>query len=203
MVNPYWVEGIEPAGIIPNPIGPKEHNLNFAVKIPKLEKIAPVYAVITTMLYTWSFVFFLYRLPSWIYFSTIGEIGVHLAYEVVANFIESILVLLVPVMMSLVFPQKWFHDRFVSISTCMVLLGLGYMMYFDDTLLNEIFTPWLLLRKMLLVSIGVLLLTFLLNQIALIRSFLDGFANRVVIFLYILMPVTLVSLVTVLVRNIF
>jgi hypothetical protein len=194
---------VEAAGIILNSTSPKEHHLNFAVKIPKFEKIAPVYAVIATMLYTWSFVFFLYRLPSWIYFSTIGEIGVNLAYEVVANFIESILVLIVPVAMSLVLPQKWFHDRFVSISTCMVLLGLGYMMYFDETLLNEIFTPWLLLRKILLVAVGVLLLTFVLDRIALIRSLLDGFANRAVIFLYILIPLTVVSLVTVLIRNIF
>jgi hypothetical protein len=128
---------------------------------------------------------------------------VDLAYEVFVNFLESLLVLLAPLAMSIVLPQKWFYDRFVSRGTSLVLLGLGYMMYFDETLLNEILMPRLFLLRALRVAVGILVLVFLIDQVKLLRSAVEGFANRAVIFLYILVPVSIISVLTVVIRNIF
>ena len=177
--------------------------LNIVKKIPRLEQILPVYAVIVVMIYTWSLILFFWRLPSWINFSTLGEIAVIFSYMVVVNLVESILVLLLLAALSMILPPKWFHDRFVTKGSSLVLLGLGCLMYFNNNLLDDILFPLLMLKKILIVVAAILALVFLIDRISLLNRFLEELANRMIVFLYIWLPISALSLLTVLVRNIF
>jgi hypothetical protein len=172
-------------------------------RIPKWEQVAPVYAVIVMTIYSWSLLHFFWKLSSWIYFSSVGEIAVIFAYMTVVNFIESLLTLLVPVVMSLVLPPKWFCDRFVTKGTLLVLLGLGYLMYFSQTLRLDSPFPYAMVQWMPVIAVAIFILISLADKIGFLNKVLEELANRFVVFLYILIPVSIVSLLTVLVRNIF
>jgi hypothetical protein len=161
----------------------------------------PVYAVIVVMIYPWSLLHFFWRLPSWVYFSTLGEIAVIFAYMVVVNLVESILVLLAPILLSIILPQKWFYDRFITKGTLLILLGLGYLIYFNDHLTVESF-PLQLVYWTPVVGIVILGLVFLLDRIGFLNKVLGELTNRLIVFLYISIPISLISLLTVLVRNI-
>jgi len=177
--------------------------LNFLKRIPKSEQIAPVYAVIVVMIYSWSLSRFFWRLPSWLYFSSMGEIAVIFAYMMVVNLIESVLVFLVPILMSIILPQKWFYDRFITKGTLLVSLGLGYLMYFDNHLQYQSPFPLEMVYWTPAITIAILGLVFLIDWLGFLDKVLNELTNRFIIFLYISIPVSLISLLAVLFRNIF
>lgn len=180
----------------------KDLRLNFAKRIPHLEQIARVYAVMVVIIYSWSLFRFFWRLPGWLYYSSMGEIGVMFTYMMVVNLIESLVVLLAPLFLSIVLPQKWFSDRFVTKGTLLVLMGLGYLIYFSNHLHFQTPFPVQLVTWTPAVAIAILGLVFLIDRAHVLDKALDEITSRLVIFLYISIPVSLVSVLVVLVRNI-
>ena len=178
-------------------------NLSIIEKIPKLEDIAPVYAVIVMIIYPWTLSRFLWKLSSWILFDSVGDLTVFFAYMVVVNLLESILVLLVPILMSTILPKKWFYDRFKTRSISLVLLGLGYLIYLDKKLYADSPFPLTLVRWIPAAGVAILLLVFLVDRVGFVRKVLDELANRLTVFLYISIPISVVALLVILIRNVF
>lgn len=176
--------------------------MNFVKRIPSAEQITRVYAVIVVIIYPWSISRFLWRLPSWLYFSAIGEIATTFAYMIVVNLIESLLVLLAPLFLSVMLPKKWFYDRFITKGTLLVLLGLGYLMYFDNHLHYQAPFPVELVAWTPAIALAILSLAFLIDWLGFLDKVLDDISNRLLIFLYISIPISLVSLLVVFIRNI-
>ena len=176
--------------------------LSIIEKIPKLEEIAPVYAVIVLMIYPWTLTRFFWKLSSWILFASVGDLAALFAYMVVVNFLESILVLLALLVMSIILPQKWFYDRFKTRSVALVLFGLGYLIYLNKNFHADSPFPLTLVRWIPIVAVAILVLVFLVDQVGFLRRVLDEMANRLTIFLYISIPVSVIALLVVLIRNI-
>lgn len=172
-------------------------------KFPNRKQLAPVSAIAVVMIYTWSLLHFFWRIPSWLYFSTVGEIAVILAYLFTVNFMESALVLLAPVLMSVVLPRKWFLDRFVTKGMLLVGLDLGYLYYFDWKLQTDASFPYGLAKWTPLIALLILALVFLLDRVKFLGKILEELGDRLTIFLYIFIPLTVLSLLTVLIRNLF
>jgi hypothetical protein len=122
---------------------------------------------------------------------------------VVVNLLESVLVLLVPILMSIILPQKWFYDQFKTKSISLVLLGLGYLIYLDKKLYADFPFPLPLVRWIPVAGVAILLLVFLIDRVGFLRRVLDELANRLTIFLYISIPISVVSLLVILIRNDF
>src|SRR5512140_447536 len=101
----------------------------YLSKIPTWQQIVPVYAVIVLVIYTWTILWFFWKLPSWTFFLNVGEMLTMLAYSLATNFAESLLVLCGPLVLGLVLPRKWFSEVFVARGAALSLAGLGYMMF--------------------------------------------------------------------------
>jgi hypothetical protein len=177
--------------------------LTILNKIPRWEKIVPVYAVIVMMIYTWSLFQYFWRLQSWLNFSTLGQVSVIYAYTAVVNFIESALIMLMLVVLSVILPSKWFYDQFVVRGSSLVLFGLGALMIFVQNIFEDVNTPSVVLPKLLVAAIIIIALVILVDRISLLKKIMDELANRMTTFLYIWMPITALSLITVLARNMF
>jgi hypothetical protein len=176
--------------------------VNFPKRFPSIQQLAPVYAVIVVVIYSWSLLHFFWQLPSWMYFSTVGEIAVFYSYTIFFNFIESILVLIPLILFSIILPSKWFFARFISMGTLLTLFGLGYMMYFTSKLNVDTF-PLELVYQTPLIAIIILAIVFLIDRLGFLNKAIEELANRFTVFLYISIPVSLLSLLTILIRNIF
>jgi len=87
--------------------------LAFFNRFPKVAQLAPVYALTVLLVYGWTILWFFWKLPSWLFFMTIGEILGVVAYAMSMNLLESLCVVLIPVLLSVALPQKWFYDKFV------------------------------------------------------------------------------------------
>lgn len=172
-------------------------------KIPRREKIIPVFAVIVMMLYTWSLLHFFWRLPSWLNFSTLGQIATLFSYMVNVNLIESVLVLLGLITLCVIFPSSWFYDRFVTGAVSLVLFALGGLMALNQYMLDDILSPEKMLARFAAFVAAIFVLTFLVDRVSILKMGLEELANRMVVFLYIWMPISALSLLTMAIRNIF
>ena len=170
-------------------------------KLPTIEQLAPLYALICVPVYYWSLLHFFWRVPSWVNYETPGEILVMLAYTLTVNFLESLLVLSAPVILSLLLPQKWFYDRFMPRALLLVTFGLGYMTFLDKQIKPYIPFPYEFVKWTPLVFVLILALVYLSERIQFLGAILEKLADSLTIFLYILIPASLISLVVVLIRN--
>jgi hypothetical protein len=177
--------------------------LSIINKIPKLEEIAPVYAVIVMMIYPWTLTRYFWKLSSWILFASVGDLAVFFAYMVVVNLLESILVLLVPLTLSIILPRRWFYDHFKTRGVALVLFGLGFLIYLNRNMHADSSFPLTLVRWTPVAAIAILTLAFLVDQVGFFRKLLEELANRLTVFLYISIPVSAIAVLVVLIRNVF
>ena len=170
-------------------------------KLPRLAQVYPVYAIIVILTYGWTIYWTLWKLPSWLDFLPLGEIGAIFCYLMATNLMESLLTLLGVTVVSLVLPQKWFRDLFVSrgsVLAASVLIPIMVFEYHFDKPADYYSKFPMLLLVMFLVAC---VLVFLAGWINIVRKAVEVFAEKAVIFLFISLPVSILSLMVVLVRN--
>jgi len=177
--------------------------VNIYKRFPTLKQLAPVYSIVVVVIYSWSLLRFFWRLPSLLNYSTAGQIGVVLSYLITINLLESLSVVFIPVILSLILPQKWFSERFVTKSVLLVLLGLGYAIFIASHINTEEPFPYVLFQWAPLVFLLIFVLVLLLDRIPFLTRILEDLSDRFVVFLFISVPASVISLIVVLVRNIF
>ncbi len=172
-------------------------------RFPKISQILPVYALIVLLVYGWTLLWFFWKLPSWLFFMSIGEILGVFAYSIAFNFLESLFVLLIPILLSLLLPKKWFYDTFVARSASLVLLLLGYSMFLTTRFQQEEGYPKTLLMWSVFAMFVILLLVYILGKIPIVGKILEVFSDRAIVFLYLSIPISLISLLVAIFRNLF
>ncbi len=173
-------------------------------RIPDWKEIAPVYAVIVLMIYTWTIMWFFWKLPSWLFFMNAGEILLVFIYSVSTNFVESLIILCAPIFLCMVLPRQWFHDVFVSRGTALVAAGLGYMMFLALQFQAKNDYPAIYLKAWSL-ALALLILSFIVflaGKISIPRKALEAVADRATIFLYVTIPVSIISAIVVLFHSV-
>jgi len=132
----------------------------------------------------------------------VGEIALVYAYMLATNFLESLLVLCIPIALSLILPSKWFRDSFVAHGASLVMLGLGYLIFLAYQFPTKNSYPGALLKLWsIALALGIiLLLDFIAGRTAFIKKAVEFIAEQATIFLFVYMPLSLISLLIVLPR---
>lgn len=162
----------------------------------------PVYAVIALIIYDWTIYWFLWQVPAWLYYLNIGEILIVGAYAMVTNLVESLVVLCVPLAASLLLPPAWFRDTFVARGTALVVCLLGCLI-----LLAELFqkrgeypADAAQLWKLVFAAPLLLAIVFLAGRIGGLGRALEWAAERLTVFLFVLLPISIISLAAILIH---
>lgn len=175
-------------------------------RLPEGRSVIGVYAVAVFLVYGWTLMASFWKVPSWMYFLKIGEILSVYAYSFAIDFAESILILFVMLLVGLLLPKHWWNDQFTAKSVVWISVLLGSVMlrlytnrspeFWEDFVYNQ-WTWW-----GYTVLLGIVL-SILFSHVTWLRKGLEGLADRLVVFLYIYMPLTALSIIVVFVRNIF
>ncbi len=168
-------------------------------RLPPFFDIVSVYAVIASMLFAWSTLLFIWYLPSWTHFMSFGDLLGVFSYVMASSFIESLFFLFSLLLLSIVPPQKYFRDHFsvygASIAFCVIgLLMLRLVLYNAFTISIPQFR--------LVLTLAPIIISLLSITIRPLRRAWLWFSDRLVVFLYILVPLSIFSLFVILVRNI-
>jgi len=172
-------------------------------RLPEFQSIVQVYAVIAVMLAGWTITAFLWKLSAWLLLLTLGEVFTIFAYAMAANFLESIIIMLLLLTACIVLPASVLRDQFVARGSILSIGLVGSLMVFVGSLMQFGIERGLLL---LIAPLFVLILmAFLLQRVSKlhrIRSIAVSFSDRVVVFLYLLVPLFAVASIYVILRNV-
>jgi hypothetical protein len=175
-------------------------------RLPERRSVIGVYAVTAFLVYGWTLLASFWKVPSWLYFLKLGEILSVYAYSFVIDFGESVLLLFLVLLIGLLLPKRWWNEQFTPKSAVWVSVLLGSIMlrlytnrapeYWEDFVYNQ--GAWWGYTLML----GIVLST-LFSRVSWLRKGLETLADRLVVFLYVYMPLTALSIIVVLLRNIY
>ncbi len=175
--------------------------MSFLKKIPKTDHIIAVYAVIATITFIWSIIQFFWNLPSWLYFSSIGEIFVIFTYMMTFSLIESLLVLFFIIVLFTILPSVFVSGQFITKAVLVTLTGFGFLIYRNLHFPTKALSDLTLLQWALILGLHFLILTFPLNKFPAFGKAVENLTDRFIIFMYITIPLSILSVIVVLARN--
>ncbi len=177
----------------------------FAGRLPNRQNILGVYAVIVFLVYSWTLVTSFYKLPSWMFYLTVGQILSVYAYSFSVDFLESILVLAGVLILDLTLflalrNMAEFQSRSILMVLGVLISSMLRLILFPDYEQIEMFLSGELTWWAISVPV-VLVAAVAVSKIEWARKILEGVAERAAVFLYIYLPLSFVSLLVVLIRN--
>jgi hypothetical protein len=175
-------------------------------RLPDRRSIIGVYATAVFLVYGWTLLASFWKVPSWLYFLKIGEILSVYAYSLVINFAESMLLILLTLIVGFFLPNRWWNAQFTSKSVLWISVLMGSIMlrlytnrapnYWEDFVYNQwAWWGWTIFLAVILNALA--------SHVDLMRRGVENLADRLVVFLYIYLPLTVVSIVVVIVRILF
>lgn len=180
----------------------------FAGRLPASRSVVGLYAVIVCLVYSWTLFTSFYKLSAWMFYLNLSEIASIYAYAFLFDLAESFLLLALVLSIELALLLNVLKNRdefqtraviFVFVLLCSMAIRLALFKDYEDV--NAFVngeTAWLVLATVISILSGVAA-----SKNLLFRRFVDGFADRAVIFLYIYVPLSLISGVVVIWRNLF
>ena len=172
-------------------------------RFPKRSATLPVFAVIAVPIFGWTLLSWLWKLPSWMNFLTPGEIGAIFFYATLTAFVESLLVLAALLLLCFFLPSQSYRDHFVVRGTWLAagltLAILGNGVWRGLTRFTYIEVSLLLWSVVTLVVIAIL--TILSTRVRMMARAAEWISDRLIVFLYILIPLSILSMLVVFVRN--
>jgi hypothetical protein len=171
-------------------------------RFPKSHDILQVYAVIAVMFSGWTITAFFRKLPSWLLTLNMGEIFTVFSYAMVTNLVESLVVLLILLTICVLFPHGILRDDFAVRGTILAIGLIGSLIMFlglhkqfgmenGGRLWNGLFGTLLLMVVILGLSI----------KSRFVQSAALWISDRLIVFLFILIPLFVLLLVYVIIRN--
>jgi len=148
----------------------------------------------------------LFQIPSWLYSHSKTGIFFLAAYVFTVALIESLLLFGFVLLVSLILPRRIFRDQFIAQGSLMVIActiwALILKFQSESSGLRNLLevSAWILIFILSLLLIAVVS-SFLMQRYQRSKSVLEAIADRMIIFAWIYVPVGLVSLAIVLVRN--
>jgi len=179
----------------------------LAGRLPGRRNILGVYAVVVLLVYSWTLVTSFYKLSSWMFYLTVGEILSVYAYAFSLDLLESTLMLAGVLFLDLTFflafrNMEEFQPRSILLALgILISSGLRLILFPDyediDSFLQGESTWWMIaLPLALIVAVAG-------SKTRWVRKVIVVVAERTTIFLYIYLPLSLISLLVVFIRNLY
>jgi hypothetical protein len=179
--------------------------INLRDRFPKFKQIVSVFAVMSMLIYGWTTYRFIQKLPSWLYYLNFQEIFSNYSYTLVFNFVECLIFVSAVLLINFILPKKIFMDMFVARSSLLALFGIGYLIYLAIAIGESKATqfPRELFGWVPYIALAILVFSIVLPLSPPVRKVLETFAENATIFLYILVPLSVVGFLVVVANNLF
>ena len=174
-------------------------------RFPSIQHIVPVFAVTCLLIYGWTTYRFLQKVPSWLFYLNNWEILLNYSQALTFNFVECLLVVGAIMCFSALLPRMFFLDLFIARGTLLTLLGVGYLIHLALAIGASKASqfPWEIFNWSPEIAAMILLLSIGLPKISTVQKTLEAFADRTIIFLYVLIPLSALGILAFVIDNSF
>ena len=172
-------------------------------RFPSFNQVISVYAVIAFMLFTWTALLFAWNLPAWLKFVPPSELLAVFSYSIFSSFVESLIVLSILIAICFVLPSRWLRDEFIRRGTVIAICALSLIMlrsYLNTSGGARVVTATSLVWVVFLLAV---MISLLVTAVPVLRRAVLGLSDRLLVFLYIWLPLSAVALLVIVFRNIF
>jgi hypothetical protein len=160
-----------------------------------------VFGVTVFVVYSWSIRGFLYALPSFLLHFSLGGIFSILSYMMAFALIESLLVTSGLVITGFILPSKWLKEGFAFKGFLIVAVATVAMIELQGFLSNSFPSANHLLRSGIIYVFVLIGLFLLFQNIRWLQSALLFVEEQISVFIFLYVPVGIIGLVVVLLRN--
>lgn len=175
-------------------------------RLPKPQAILQVYAVIAVLFSAWTITAFLWKLPAWLLILNLGELLTVFSYGMVANLIESLIVLGLLLTACILLPSSVLRDEFALRGTILAMGLVGALMVLAKLEMQFGIDSGtrLLLGPLVVFALTAALLALprRLRAVGFVHSAILWISDRLTVFLYILVPLFIVLFAYIIYRNI-
>ncbi len=171
-------------------------------RLPSFSSLVSVYSVIVTLICGWTTVVFLWKLPSWLLILNVGEVLAAFSYVMAWAMVESLLLLGLITIICLL-PAVWStQENFVIRGAWFALGGYGSLMLIVKfhELFGDAFDRYWGWASLAGLSLTILLAVYS-PRVRFLRTGALWIADRLQVFLFILVPVFFLSFLNVILRN--
>lgn len=178
----------------------------LAGKLPTRDQVFPVFSLILFVVFTWALYRMAWQLQSWLYIMNLAQVLILAAYVLAFALVESLVVLGFVLALELALPSRLFRDQFVVQGSLLVgLLSAGAILlqHHLDLLDNLTLTELALYPLLFLAVLIIFLVIFsvILARIRWIARLVNAVADRLTVFSFIYIPLSLIGLAVVIARN--
>jgi len=152
------------------------------------------------MVYSWTFITFFFKLSSWVYYLTIGEIANILTYAMVTDFLESTVILSGLLLLCLLLPPTLLKEDFRIRGTWLTTVFFGTLMVYLVPIFNirgRGIDPGVWLVGAVFLAV---ILTIIFSRLSFTRRFAHFIADRMTVFLIIFTPLSVLSFLILVIR---
>lgn len=172
-------------------------------RLPGKQNTLKVFGTAAFIVYGWTIYESFWKVPSWIYFLKLSEIFSIYAYSFLVNFVESILLILGLIFVNFFLSSNLWKDSFSSASVAMLVILVGsailHLRLYENPNLRASFIDSQL-RWWSVTVFFAFVASYICVRISWLRRSLENLADRFVVFLYIYIPLTILSFGIVIVR---
>lgn len=177
-------------------------------RLPEKAQVLPALSAIIFVVFTWSLYRMFYQLPSWLGYLSLGNVLSLAAYVLMFALVESLVLLAILLIFGACLPGIWLRKDFaVQGSTLTGIAALGaYLLQRNVGALYKLPPERLLLNSLLILAGLILALgisAFIYMRLPVLQKWVGNLAERLTVFAYIYIPLGLISLAAVLLRNLF
>jgi len=181
---------------------------SLSARLPSREQILPVFAVTVFIVFTWTLYRMFWYIPSWLGdFDMLGVLSIS-AYVLVFAFLESAVIFGILLLIVILLPSKYFKDTFIP-TGCTLMTIIGFSAFLLQRKMKIIYKLefWQLILYPILLLASIFVLIFILSwfyqRFEFLARIVNAIAERMTVFLYIYIPLSVLSFVYLLLRAIF
>jgi len=177
-------------------------------RLPTKQDSLAVFSFFVFFIYTWALYRMAWYLPSWLYSLNLGNILIILAYVLAYCLFESLAMMAFLLFLSIIIPTRFFGERFMAQgSSVAALVSIGAvfaqrkigLIYNLDHMVLILFSVAIPLLFLLLIFSSYLIF----NKFRILANWVNALAERMTVFAFVYVPLSIIGLVVVLVRNLF
>ena len=172
-------------------------------RLPASQEIQSVFGFLVFVIFTWSIRGFLDKISSFLLYYGIGKIVGVLAYMMSFSLMESVIIFMIILAVVVMLPGRWLRDGF-SWKAGLLLLALSIgSIFLQDSITFRLPSAKILVVGLLMFILGLTGSWFLCVKYQRVRRAVELIMENFSIFMYIYVPLGVLSALIVLVRNIF
>lgn len=176
---------------------------SFKRRLLSRTEIVATLGVVVFFVYTWSMRGFLYKFPSLMLYLSAGEILAIFFYMMAFALLESLFVTAGLVVLGFLLPENFLRQDFSRKSFIVVFVGAAMMIFFQATMRNETTGFPLLFKGIGMFLVALMLLIPLIHRLASFQRVVDYIVDGLGVFVFFYVPLGIVSMLIVVIRNLF